>query len=373
MIGLSRIQRYILKECLSGLALVMGIFILAIVLVDVVEQMRTVGTRTEISLFSAIGLTLMKLPMLIEQTLPFAVLIAAMIAFSRLNRRSELPIIRASGISAWRFLTPLILLALGLGLLTTTVINPIGARLSAQYESQRASLLDDSAMITVAPTGIWLRQGDDSGQIVINATGVEANGVVLSGVKMIEEERLYSGTRRTDLFGFKRRIDADKARLLDGFWQLEGVTEYLPGGQLPVERAFLSLPTNLDPDQLLDKFASPNTIGFWNLPGFIGQTKDAGLDASRYLMRYHALLALPAFFVAMALIGALACLRLSRLGGTPRLIAIGAGAAIGLFFMTQFAASLGSSGAAPPSVAAWAPSLFALFSALTLIAYREDG
>jgi lipopolysaccharide export system permease protein len=102
---LSRIQRYILKECLSGLVLVLGVLLLAILLIDVVEQLRTVGGDVSLSLLSALRLSLMKLPLLIEQTLPFALLAASMLAFTRLNRRSELSIIRASGLSAWRFLT----------------------------------------------------------------------------------------------------------------------------------------------------------------------------------------------------------------------------------------------------------------------------
>ena len=36
----SKIQRYILKECLMGLALVLGILLLAILMIDVVEQLR---------------------------------------------------------------------------------------------------------------------------------------------------------------------------------------------------------------------------------------------------------------------------------------------------------------------------------------------
>ena len=370
---LNRIQRYILRECLSGLALVLGIFVLAIVLVDVVEQMRTVGTRAEITLQQAILLSLMKLPMLIEQTLPFAILVAAMIAYSRLNRRSELPIIRASGISAWRFLTPLIVLAVGLGLFATMILNPLGASLTARFEAERARLLQEQSGITVSGSGIWLRQGDNGSQIVINAEGVADDGVVLTNVRLIEEERLYANGRPTEQFGFKRRIDAERARLLDGFWQLESVREFLPGGLAPSNREFLSIPTNLDADKLLNKFASPNTIGFWELPSFISQTTQAGLDAQRYSMRWWALTSLPALFAAMALIGAITCLRLSRLGGTPRLVATGAGLAVGLFFITQFSSSLGSTGAAPPAIAAWAPCLFALFSALAVIAYQEDG
>ena len=370
---LTRIQRYILREMLSALMMVLGIFLLAIILVDVVEQMRTVGGDVSISLGTALQLSFMKLPMLIEKLLPFALLISAMMAFTRLNRRSELSIIRAIGVSAWRFLTPVIILALGLGLLTTTLINPLGAKLTANYESQRARLLElGGAAVSVTNNGVWLRQGDDLRQIVIHAERVEQNGLVLVNVKMLEEERLYNGNRPTNDFEFVRRIDAEKASLFDGFWQLETVIENVPG--LPPTRTeTLAIPTSLDAVTLLDRFASPSTIGFWELPHFISQTRSAGLDASRYVMRLQSLYATPIFFVAMALIGAIVCLRLQRLGGTPRLLAMGAGAAVGLFFIMQLSSSLGATGALPPWIAAWAPPLFVLFATLGLIAYKEDG
>lgn len=369
----SRIQNYILKECLSGLLLVLGIFSLAIVLVDVVEQMRTVGGDVDISPAIALRLSLMKLPMLIEQTLPFSILISAMIAYSRLNRRSELSIIRASGLSAWRFLAPVSFMAVCLALLTMMILNPFGAKLVASFEMERAQLLQEGQnSFTVSNTGVWLRQGNDSSQTVIHAKQVEDGGLILIDVKMIQEERLFRNGGATTDFGFVRRIDADRAYLRNGFWQLEDVIENVANQPLQ-RKASLAIPTSLDAVSLLDEFASPNTIGFWSLPKFIRQTQAAGLDASRYSMRFNALLATPIFFLTMGLIGAIVCLRLQRLGGTPRLLATGAAAAISLYFIIQVSASLGATGAAPPIVAAFAPPLFVLFCVLSILAYKEDG
>ena len=370
---MSRIQLYILKQCLSGLAMVLGLLVLAILLIDVVEQLRTVGGDVSLGLLSAIRLSLMKLPLLIEQTLPFALLAACMLAFTQLNRRSELSIIRASGLSAWRFLTPVMVLAGGLGIFSAMVLNPFAARLTQSFEFERARLLQiGQETLAVADTGIWLRQGDDTSQFVIHARKVEDAGRTLLDVKLIEEQRLYVGRRPTSDFAFVRRIDAERATLNDGFWQFENLVENLPN-QPPERKKNLAIPTNLDAVTLLDKFASPNTIGFWALPGFIHETRAAGLDSSRYTMRWYALTATPVLFIAMSLIGALACLRLQRLGGTSRLLATGVLAAVGLYFFTQFSASLGATGAAPPPVAAWSPPLFVLFAALAFIAYREDG
>lgn len=369
----NRIQRYIFRENLTSLLTVVSVFAVAILLVDVVEQLRTVGTRTEIGLGTAIKLAAFKLPMLIELTMPFALLAGSMMAFSRLNRRSELPAIRAAGVSGWRFLGPVITLATLIGLLTTFVINPAGAYFSERFERERAELIDTaSGGISTGGDGVWLRQGDADSQVVINAASVEQGGTELVDVKLVEETRVFRDGRSTSDFQFSRRIDADKALLRDGFWQLEGVVENVPG-QAPQRMEYLTIPTNLEPEKLLDRFASPRTIGFWALPAFIDQTESAGLDASRYTMRWQTLLSSTVLFVAMALIGALVCLRLSRLGGTSRLLAVGSAIALGLFFVSQLSSSLGAAGAAPPAIAAWSPALAALFGALAFVAYKEDG
>jgi len=372
MIG-SRIQRYIFWKCLMALTMVVGIFVITILLVDTVEQLRTVGGDISLSPLIAIQLSAMKLPGLIEQTFPFAILVAAMMTYNQLSKTSELSVIRATGQSAWQFLSPIVVLALLLGLFSMMVMNPAGAYLSERFETTRATLLEEGGQRAARPrTDIWLRQGSDEGQIVIHAATVDSSGQLFKNVKFIEEGRIYNGARATNAFKFIRRIDAAEARIVDGFWQLTDIVENTPD-KPPQRMAKLAIETDLDPNTLLTRFTSPDTVGFWGLPDFIDQTSRAGLDTSRFTMRWYGLTSLPILYTAMGLIGALVCLRLSRLGGTSQLIAAGAISAVALFFITQLAASLGASGAVAPVIAAWSPALCALFIALSIIAHKEDG
>ena len=369
----SMIQRYVFMRCLAALGLVVGIFAITIMLVDVVEQLRTVGGDIDLSPMTAVQLSLMKLPSLLEETLAFAVLVSAMIAYNQLSKSSELSVIRATGQSAWQFLAPVMVMAAGLGLFAMMILNPLGAQLSERFESPRANLLQEGGRVVERQrSDVWLRQGDDDSQIVIYAANVDSTGQVFTDVRFLEEGRIYEGARPTERFRFTRRIDAKTARISGGFWQLSNLVENTPGNP-PQELASLAIETDLDPNTLLSRFTSPDTIGFWGLPSFISQTGRAGLDTSRFSMRWFGLTSLPVLYTAMALIGAIVCLRLSRLGGTSRLIAVGAGAAVALFFVTQIASSFGSSGAIPALIAAWSPALCALFISLTVLAYQEDG
>ncbi len=369
----SMVQRYIFMRCLFALGLVIGIFAVTIMLVDVVEQLRTVGGDIDLSPLQAVQLSLYKLPGLLEETLSFAVLVAAMIAYNQLSKSSELSVIRSMGQSAWQFLAPVVVMAAGLGIFAMAVLNPLGAHLSERFETERANLLREGGRVVErVRTDVWLRQGSDDNQIVIHAASVDSTGQIFSNVRFLEEGRVYEGARPTSRFRFIRRIDAETAEIQGGFWQLTNLIENTPGNP-PLRLDSLAIETDLDPNTLLSRFTSPDTIGFWGLPGFINQTSRAGLDTSRFSMRWFGLTALPILFTAMALIGAIVCLRLSRLGGTSRLIATGAGAAVGLFFVTQISSSFGSSGAIPAVIAAWSPALCALFVSLTVLAYQEDG
>src|SRR6185295_19004134 len=145
MVIVGRIQRYIFKECLAAFMLTFSVITLAILLVDVVEELRTIGDRTQICVLTAFQLTMMKAPALILETLPFAMLVGSILAFSQLGRRSEIPAIRAAGVSAWRFLGPVIVLALGVGVLMVTVFDPVATRLRGQFNEERERLINPRA------------------------------------------------------------------------------------------------------------------------------------------------------------------------------------------------------------------------------------
>lgn len=380
MVIAGRIQRYIFRQCVASLALTLGIIVLAIVLVDVVEQMRTIGSRIQIGIETAMVLTLMKTPGLLVDTLPFAMLIGSILTYSQLSRRSEIPAIRASGVSAWRFLGPVMVLSVSMGVLMVTVLDPLATRMNEDFESSRDAMIGSSSPNT---SGVWLSQGDlqagadeeEATAPVTNAQAIIHGRTVVGRGEAIESATFWFF--RPGPLGpldrvFTHRIDAQRAELKPGFWQLTGAVENRVGGEI-TRSADLALPTNLSSDTLLSRFASAKTIPFWELPAFIDAGRAAGMDVGEYVLKYHTLLATPVLMLAMALIGAVVCLRLARSGGLSQLIGTGALAGFILYFVNRLASGMAASGATPPEAAAWCPPLFALFAVLTLLAHVEDG
>ena len=363
----NRLERYVLFRNLTGVAGALAVISAVILLVQFIEIGRSFGVRAEVSATDVLGLTLLKSPSVIQILLPLVFLFGVMFAYVGLNRRSELVAMRAAGVSAWRFIMPSAVAAFVVGVLAVVLINPVSAAMNARYETDRARIAANSQVD--APKDIWLRQGDEHTQMVIHAKSRDTveGEVHLRGASLFVYQKNASGQPE-----FKRRLEADEAVLRPGFWQLKNVRE-ATAGESSVQSDSLTIRSTLDSEAAVERFASPDSITFWRLPGAIKQTEDSGFSASGYRLRFQQLLATPVMFAAMAILAAGFSLRLVRLGGLAGLV--GAGVALGfvVFFFNQFSGALGKASIIPLFAAAWAPAVVALLSGLTLLCYTEDG
>lgn len=369
----SRLGGYLVKRVFGGILVALSAVLASILLIDFVEEMRTVGARTDITVLDAVRLTLLKTPMLIEQTLPFVVLAGAMMSIIGLNRGSELVAMRASGVSAWRFLSPVALLGLLLGVLTITALNPLGSALYRQFQSDRDAALGDYARPTQAEDnaahpgrGVWIRQGNQDGQVVIHADSVDASGTRLEGATFLFFDM------NDDVLRFSRRIRAAHAELKPGFWQLSDLVEAAPG-ERPVRQAHLAIPSSIDASELVNRFVTPATLSFWALPGFIQSSRQAGFAPTRYELKWQTLLAYPLLLAAMACLGAAFSLQLHRLGHLAQWGAAGVSIGLFLFFYGQLAGAFAITQTVPAAVAAWSAPMAGIFIALAMVAFLEDG
>ena len=168
------------------------------------------------------------------------------------------------------------------------------------------------------------------------------------------------------------RIDAEKSRLENGYWDLTNA--WLTGPDKPPR--FLShyqMKTNLSMQDVQDSFASPETMSFWDLPSFIKVLENAGFSAINHRLYWNALLASPILQCAMVLVAATFTLRLTRRGGTALLIMGGVFVGFLLYFLSDIVHALGLSSSVPVVLAAWAPAGVALLLGLAMLLHLEDG
>ena len=358
------LSAYISRHFLVGMAYVLAALVGLLFLVDVVELLRRASGHDDATFSVVLQMSLLHVLPMTQKVIPFAVLFGGMLALTRLTRSNELVVARAAGVSVWQFLLPGLLLAIVIGGLSVAVFNPLASATSWRYEQMDNKYLRGRpSLLAVPSSGLWLREGRKDGQTVIHAQSLSQPDMELRDVMIIINE----GTDR-----FVRRIDAETAKLREGYWDLQNVLVSAPDRPSEIFTEY-RLETKLTLDQIQEGFAPPETMSFWDLPGFIATLEEAGFSALRHRLYWHSLLAVPLLLCAMVLIAATFSLRLTRLGGAGLLILGGLLVGFLLYFVTDVVLALGLSAKIPVVLAAWSPAGVFTMLGLAMLFHLEDG
>ncbi len=348
---------------LAGLSGLVSLF-------DLIELLRRSATREDAGLGVVATIAGLRIPFIVMEILPFAVLLGGIIAFWRLTRSSELVVARAAGVSVWQFVAAPVLVAFALGAIATAAISPLSSAMLARAEQLDNQYLKSSGgPFALAGGQLWLRQADRSGDrpgvAILHARGVSATQISLE-LRDVSIFRLDTQDR------FLGRIEAPRARLVPGMWRLEDAREIL-ADRVPSPPRTIDFPTDLTVTRVQDSFASPDTLSIWALPDFIALLDASGFSSIRHRLHLNALLALPLLAGVMALVAAGFSMRPARRGGVAQMLAGGVAAGFALFVITKVANEFGQSGALPVQLAAWAPAAAGLLLAISLLLHLEDG
>lgn len=368
------LSTYIGRQFFAAIGYTLLVIFILIGLVQLIELVREASeTQGGMPFTTVIEMALLKLPSTAQKIYPFAILIGGMITLSRLTRSHELIVARAAGVSVWQFLLPGVLAAMVIGALIVLVMSPLSAAMLKRYDTlEKRYITKRESILTISPSGLWLRQVERSpidfggtriGEYILHARYIEQNTLNLQGVIffIFDEDKKFIG-----------RIDGNSGRLSDGIWTVDNARIAIPGRPIVIEPAYI-LKTDLSIEQIQDSFADPETLSFWQLPGFIDILETSGFPALRHKLYFYSQLALPLLLAGMVLIGALFSLSLPRRGRTGMLIVFGIVTGFAFYFLSNLVYAFGASGSLPPWLAAWAPSLVAMMAGAALLLHYEDG
>jgi lipopolysaccharide export system permease protein len=137
------LSRYVLKEFLVNLALALCVSLFVLLAGKVFKELLTVMIARHLGLGVLVGFVACAAPFMLMYCLPLAVMTASVMTFSKMSAENEVLASQASGVSVWRFASPVVLLgclAGCLALFSNAELAPRG--LAAAQRLVRDALLD---------------------------------------------------------------------------------------------------------------------------------------------------------------------------------------------------------------------------------------
>ena len=338
------LDRYLTGEFTMNLVFITVSFISLFLIIDFFEKIRMFlsnkATLEQMALFF-----LFRIPMVLSQSLPAALLLASLMTCGTLTRHSEIVAMKANGISLYRIAFPILAIAafvcVLIFLLSEWITPYANARaehirlIEVQKQSSRGSFKQDQ---------IWYR-GEKG---IYNFKTFNAGNNTLQGITIhyLDHEMNLS-----------MRLDAEKGEWKEGHWVFYNVltAKFQQGGDFPLLEKMPTLLVDLPekPSDFKVVQKDVDEMGYFELKRYIHKLQTDGYDATRYAVDLQGKIAFPLVGIILTVIGIAFSLRSERSGGIAQ--GIGAGIILGFSYWLVFAfgMSLGRSGTLPPLIAAW--------------------
>jgi lipopolysaccharide export system permease protein len=342
------LRRYVMRLYLSAVALSALAVLLIFLVIDFGDRLKVyVGHRIS----EVLELYCLKTCVTFAQLMPLALLLAAGLTLTVLERRGELRAMRALGISPKAIVASLLLCAMPLGVgmvaFDEWVAAPAGARVD-RLMIERFGIWGDARYYY--GTQQWLRLGAD----VFRLTG--------SGVTVFHV---------TPDFSLERRIDAQSMRALDsGAFELQGVTErdYAPGAphQRTADRDAVRF-AGADAQAFAIHAGRPEQMSSPELLEQISLRSRAGLPTARHRLAQHGRFTYPLLGAVGALLAASLALRPKRTAALTSALVEGLGVSAAMWSLLVMGRALALSERLPAAAAAYGPLVLLAAAGLMLL------
>lgn len=359
-----KLSMYLIRNYLFDFIIILFGLLSIIYLFDTVELLRRASNVMHVPLPLIFSMSFYKLPEVGQMIFPFAILFSAIFTFWKLTKRHELVIVRTAGLSVWQFITPIMLCVFMIGLIQIMLINPLSAMMISKYKTLEGEYLENkTSLISLSDQGLWLRQKNEDGHVILHAEKIKMPDWKLENVIVL----FFSNQNN-----FLRRIDAPQSTLDQGKWVFSFPTINKPKA-IPETLDLLSMSTDLTINDLENSFVAPETISFWKFRSYIKIMERTGFDTTSLKIFFQRLLSQPLLYMAMVLLAAAVSLRPPRLSGTSILVMMGVLVGFVIFFVSSFMQALGGSQQIPIFLAAWFPAIISFILGVGVLMILEDG
>ena len=343
-------SRYICREFFKLFLICMIIFLSIYLVVDFFEKIDNF-LSVNLGKLIIFKYFLFKIPFIITQMIPVAVLISVIILFCQMKKGNEITAIKASGIYLLKSFSYIFFIGAFMSILMFALSETIVPILSQKSNE------------------IWAEKVENRGNTFFH----ESNHIWYKSKNAIYWIRHFDRKTNTlyeptfyffdNNFHLIRRVDGQRGFWNGSSWIIEnGIMQERndAGGYDSKEFKHLYLEIPEKPDTFRRNTLRPEDMSFSQMKKFALKVKEEGYDNTRYLVEVNLKIAFPFICFVFTLIGIPVSLLVKK-GGIPLAVTIGIGLCFAYMILLGFSRTVGISGALPPVLSVWLPNIILFF------------
>jgi LPS export ABC transporter permease LptG len=351
------LDEYVVREFLKMFFLVLAGFVVLMLVFTFFDLVGDI-LRNHIPL-ATVGDYLVNLtPSMLYQISPLAVLIAVLVTFGVLNRNSELIAMKATGISLYRLVIPIVSIAAILSITLFLFDEYYLPQANLRQEALRNIIKGRPPQTVLHPEQTWIFGEPHPGEParIFHYQFFDPDRQEFANLSVFEfDPSTFALSRRI----FAGRVYWDAASLSWRFqngWQrdFQGAT-LSPGGYREFNQTSFS-EIHEDPGYFTKKESQAQEMNFGQLQHYIGDLRQSGFDTMRLRVALWHKLAYPIVAIVMAVMAIPFALSMGRRGSLTG-IAVAIFVALTYFVVAGTLEAMGNVNYLPAALAAWSPDI----------------
>lgn len=345
----SLLDNYVVRQFLLYVAMISAAFVL---LVTVFTFFELVGDilKNRVSWLTVGEYLINVIPSLIYVTTPLSVLVAVLVTFSLLQSSNELTAMKASGVSVYRIVTPILLIALAIAGSLFIFDQLYLPTANTRQEAIRNTIKGKPPQTFIRPDRKWIFGKEN---VIYYYEHFEQDLNEFVGISAFEFD--------PQTFKIVRRIYASRAHWEPALskWVFERgwVRTFSSQGE-DFKRFDANTFAELaePPSYFKKEVKQSQEMNYGELAQYINDLKQSGFETVRLQVQLHKKFAHPMICFVMAVLAVPFSLSAGRRGALTG-VAVALGIGIIYWVTTGLFEALGNVSQLPPTLAAWAPDL----------------
>lgn len=349
-------DEYVMRQFLTTFGIVLASFVTLSLIFSFFELVGDIfHNRTPLVTVGSYLLNL--IPYMLYNLTPLCALLAVLISVGALSRSSELTAMKASGVSLYRLIAPMIALAGVLAVSLFAFDEFYLPQANRRQESLRSVIKGKPAQTFLRPDRKWISgQQDSMGQParIFYYQFFDTDTDVFANLTVFEFQP-HSFNLRRRIFASAAHWDSHANR-----WVLEnGWSRDFQGDQVSSYEPFAitSFPEIREqPSYFKKESRQSQEMNIGELTTYIRDLQQSGFDTMRLRVQLNHKLAYPLITLVMAVLAVPFALTMGKRGSLAG-FATAIGVALVYLVVSSIFEAMGNVNALPPSLAAWSPDL----------------
>jgi len=311
-----------------------------------------------------IFLTVLNIPSMIIQLLPFIVFITSMKFIIDIKNNKDLLTIKVFGISNFKIFLLISFISFFIGLFSLFLLNPITSSMSKYYEKIKADYSKDiDHLVTFNKNGLWIKENLPDGQRIISSK--EINQKNLKNLTIFNFDKSYNLTNK--IYSSSANIEKNK-------WVLNDVVliKFKDGVFEQNELEKLEIESIYTYEKITSLYKNFDTLSFIDLLTNYQSLLDQGYSDIFLKQRFNSMLSMPFFLLTMTALASILVLGKLTKSNNTRYIIVGLVSCIIIYYLKDLSIALGKTNRIPLTLATWMPIIIiGLFTSVGILQINE--